>query len=587
MIEDSDIHHCETHCVYRSFSMQQLLFSIVLGFIALSSPPHLVDRAFAKTQHYEFHVKYQTVSRLCSTKSIPTVNGEFPGPTVYAQEGDNVRVKVINELSDKNITIHWHGIRQLRTGWADGPGYITQCPIQPGHSYSYSFTITGQRGTLWWHAHMSWMRATVYGAIIIAPKNGTAYPFPTPAQEMLLILGEWWKASVTTVINQAIRNGGNLNLSDAYTINGQPGALYGCSAAGTVMLPVESGKTYLLRIVNAAMDGQLFVGVANHKLTVVEVDAVYTKPLETEMVLIAPGQTTNVLLKADQPDGQYYLAARPYTAPNVTLDNTTTTAIISYSGSSSSSSSSPRLPSLPLINDTASASAFSSSLRSLNSAQYPAKVPLQIDRHLFFTVGLAALPCSSSQICPKGAALAGEINNISFVLPSFALLQAHYFKTPGVFTVDFPDNPPTSSFNFTGAQPATLLASTGTRVSSVAYNSSVQLVLQGTTALTAENHPVHLHGYNFHVVGQGFGNYDKSTDPSNFNLVDPQERNTIGVPRGGWVAIRFRADNPGVWFMHCHLELHTTLGLDMAFLVHDGSTLGESIPPPPSDLPAC
>ena len=35
-------------------------------------------------------------------------------------------------------------------------------------------------------------------------------------------------------------------------------------------------------------------------------------------------------------------------------------------------------------------------------------------------------------------------------------------------------------------------------------------------------------------------------DPSKFNLVDPNERNTVGVPSGGWVAIRFQADNPSM-----------------------------------------
>ena len=33
-----------------------------------------------------------------------------------------------------------HGVRHLRTGWADGPAYITQCPIQPGENFTYRFT---------------------------------------------------------------------------------------------------------------------------------------------------------------------------------------------------------------------------------------------------------------------------------------------------------------------------------------------------------------------------------------------------------------------------------------------------------------
>jgi hypothetical protein len=82
-----------------------------------------------------------------------------------------------------------HGLKQYRNGWADGPAYITQCPIQTGSSYTYDFNVTGQRGTLWWHAHILWLRATVYGAIVIMPKQGTPYPFPQPNMEVPILLG--------------------------------------------------------------------------------------------------------------------------------------------------------------------------------------------------------------------------------------------------------------------------------------------------------------------------------------------------------------------------------------------------------------
>ncbi|KAL7164555.1 hypothetical protein ACSBR2_040456 [Camellia fascicularis] len=77
----------------------------------------------------------------------------------------------------------------MRTGWADGPEFVTQCPIRPGKSYTYLFTIQGQEGTLWWHAQCSWLRATVYGALIIHPKEGSSYPFPKPKHETALLLG--------------------------------------------------------------------------------------------------------------------------------------------------------------------------------------------------------------------------------------------------------------------------------------------------------------------------------------------------------------------------------------------------------------
>ena len=82
-----------------------------------------------------------------------------------------------------------HGIKQLRNPWADGPEFITQCSIKPGGSYTYRFTIEDQEGTLWWHAHSRWLRATVYGALIIYPKMGSYYPFLMPKREASVLLG--------------------------------------------------------------------------------------------------------------------------------------------------------------------------------------------------------------------------------------------------------------------------------------------------------------------------------------------------------------------------------------------------------------
>lgn len=79
----------------------------------------------------------------------------------------------------------------------------------------------------------------------------------------------------------------------------------------------------------------------------------------------------------------------------------------------------------------------------------------------------------------------------------------------------------------------------------VEYNTSIEVVFQGTNQLAAENHPMHLHGQSFYVVGRGFGNFDKEKDPQGYNLVDPPMENTVGIPKSGWAAVRFRANNPG------------------------------------------
>ncbi|PHT38056.1 Laccase-4 [Capsicum baccatum] len=156
---------------------------------------------------------------------------QFPGPRIIAREGDRLVIKVVNNVQ-YNVTIQWHGVRQLRSGWADGPAYITQCPIQTGQSYIDNFTINGQRGTLFWHAHVSWLRVTLYGPIVILPEKGVAYPFPQSFKEVPVLFGEWWKADTEKLISQAVLTGGAPNISDAYTINGLPGFLYNCSAKG-------------------------------------------------------------------------------------------------------------------------------------------------------------------------------------------------------------------------------------------------------------------------------------------------------------------------------------------------------------------
>ncbi|XP_074587061.1 laccase-4-like [Curcuma longa] len=547
-------------------------------------------------KHFEFNVQMTNVARLCSTKSIVTVNGQFPGPELIVRESDQLIVKVTNHVP-YNITLHWHGIRQLRSGWADGPAYVTQCPIQTGQTYVYNFTLIGQRGTFFWHAHISWLRATVYGPLIILPKIGVPYPFPEPYKEVPIILGEWWKADIEAVISQALQTGGGPNVSDAYTINGLLGPLYDCSTQDIFKLKVEARKTYMLRLINAAVNEELFFSVADHNLTVVDVDGVYVKPFDADIILISPGQTSNLLLrtKRSYPNAAFLMEARPYsTGLPGTYDNTTVAGVLEYeSRTAASHKALPlRAPTLPAFNDTSFAANFAGKLRSLATRRFPARVPRgDPDRRFFFTVGIGTLPCPANSTCQgptNDTMFAAAINNVSFVTPATALLQAHYFgRSRGVYTQDFPAFPE-APFDYTGAPPTTNAAlGSGTRLAALPFNTKVEVVLQGTNILGAESHPLHLHGFNFFVIGRGSGNFDPANDPASFNLVDPVERNTVAVPAAGWVAIRFLADNPGVWLMHCHIEAHLSWGLKMAWLVQDGTLPKQKLPPPPSDLPKC
>ncbi|CAN6866300.1 unnamed protein product [Brassica oleracea var. botrytis] len=566
--------------------MEQIwVFCVLLVFVA-----SLVN---AEVHFHEFIIQETPVKRLCRVHNSITVNGQFPGPTLEVRNGDSLVITAINKAR-YNISLHWHGIRQMRNPWADGPEYITQCPIKPGGSYTYRFNIEEQEGTLWWHAHSRWLRATVYGALIIRPPlSSPHYPFPVlPKREFTLLLGEWWDRNPMDVLNLAQFTGAAPNVSDAFTINGQPGDFYRCSSRETLRFLVGSGETVLLRVINSALNQELFFGVANHKLTVVAADASYTKPFTTNVIMLGPGQTTDVLLTADQPPAHYYMAAHAYNSANAPFDNTTTTAILQYKDAPcvTSKSQAGAIPAqLPGFNDTATAAAFTAQMKSPSKVE----VPLEIQEDLFFTVGLGLFNCPTpnTQRCqgPNGTRFTASINNVSFVFPKRnSIMQAYYQGTPaGVFTTDFPPVPPTT-FDYTGNVSRGLWQPTrGTKAYKLKYKSKVQVILQDTSIVTTENHPMHLHGYEFYVVGTGIGNFNANKDTSSFNLIDPPRRNTIGTPPGGWIAIRFVADNPGVWLMHCHLDSHIFWGLAMVFLVENGEGHLQSVQSPPLDLPRC
>lgn len=387
------------------------------------------------------------------------------------------------------------------------------------------------------------------------------------------------------VLNGFRNSGGEPNVSDAITINGQPGDFYNCSKsgdtiklvtiftdfnnnkinleykcnslivlfAGTFKLIVDQNKTYLLRMVNAAMNLVLFVSIAKHNLTIVGADASYTKPLTAEYITIAPGQTMDALLTTDQNPGLYYMAARAYSSGvNVSFDNTTTTAILQYKANDNSNvsypQSTPPFPYLPYYNDTTSAFNFITRLRSLANEDHPIDVPLNITTKIVSTVSINTFPCPKNRSCqgPNGSRFSASMNNISFVTPSIDILEAYYFHINGVPTKDFPSFPP-FLFNFTAQyMPLELeLPKRGTTVKVLDYGSTVEVVFQGTNLVAGIEHPMHLHGYSFYVVGYGFGNFDEERDKLRYNLVDPPLLNTVNVPKNGWTTVRFSANNPG------------------------------------------
>src|ERR1051325_3616503 len=76
------------------------------------------------------------------------LNGVVPGPTIEANRGDTLLVRLTNNLPQATM-LHWHGIRVPAS--MDGTGAV-QRAVEPGETFEYRFDVP-DAGTYWYHSH--------------------------------------------------------------------------------------------------------------------------------------------------------------------------------------------------------------------------------------------------------------------------------------------------------------------------------------------------------------------------------------------------------------------------------------------------
>ena len=70
------------------------------------------------------------------------VNNQYPGPTIRATWGDTLQITVKNSMQDNGTSLHWHGVRQYHSPGDDGVNGLTECPLAPGDTKTYTFQVT-------------------------------------------------------------------------------------------------------------------------------------------------------------------------------------------------------------------------------------------------------------------------------------------------------------------------------------------------------------------------------------------------------------------------------------------------------------
>jgi hypothetical protein len=121
----------------------------------------------------EFHLVAEPVVREIAPGMIVNLwgyNGQAPGPTIEAVEGDKIRVFVTNKLPE-HTTVHWHGM--LVPNGMDGVGGLTQPHIPVGKTFAYEFQLK-KSGTFMYHPHsdeMVQMAMGMMGMVVVHPRD--------------------------------------------------------------------------------------------------------------------------------------------------------------------------------------------------------------------------------------------------------------------------------------------------------------------------------------------------------------------------------------------------------------------------------
>ena len=377
---------------------------------------------------------------------------------------------------------------------------------------------------------------------------------------------------------------------------------------------VEEGNTYRFRLIGAQSLYAYKVEIVGHKLTVIATDGHFIEPIEVDFIIIHTGERYDFLLNATQAPGNYMIRAQTLEVKDTNIDpnnfqfhDHTAEAVLHYNTINDPDPKSLYAsvrqddrhctPQNPCIAINCPVKEFPSGLYiecvQLNNlkALLPNKESefpqIPADETKFLNFGFA------------GESFTSAINGRNFILPA-----TPWQTYPGSFDKDRENRCEQKCPSNINCPPCihTIQIAKNQKYKKGREPGSVMMIL---SALGREgkifdyfSHPIHLHGHSFYVVHIEHGSYENGLFRNNTpditcsdsnctwtNKTGPDFRlkntairkDTVIVPAGGYVVIAFKADNPGYWFMHCHMEAHLLEG--MAVIVQEYSDDQQWLPP--------
>ncbi|KAM0756473.1 hypothetical protein T439DRAFT_376655 [Meredithblackwellia eburnea MCA 4105] len=507
-----------------------------------------------QTRDYDFVIDARMGAPDGFDRRMFVVNGQVEGPLIEANQGDTLRINVTNNL-DIGVTLHWHGMAQNGSTWADGPSGVTQCPIPPGQSFLYEFTLSreDQYGTYWWHAHRGALYADgLTGPLIIhSPNDPLVRGVDYDLDQIIFVRDHFHDMSTDIVTGLLSAAGYNGNLAapspSSGLINGH--GVYDCSFASSDEACVANQPLELvfppdtkvrLRFINGGTHASFKVSADNHTLEVIEADDTPVNGPSVHRIPIQPAQRYSAILDTtgDSDGSSFFLRAQMNTdcfgAPFTDLDPDVK-AIIRIASSNATIST-----------DTPTSVDWDDALGG---------VCVDLDEYLLVprvAIDAPTLPDTTG------------IWNVQFNFTSDGFL----WTINAVTCENFLYNP--LYFQVYGGGS---LDSTDVTFFEVDSVQTVDIVINNV--LGAE-HPFHLHGSKCWVVARGDGTLTEAD--LSYNTTNPIRRDVLSVPANQYAIVRIISDIPGVHIFHCHIAWHQAAGLSGALVVQPSSIRNNTIP---------
>eukprot|EP00794_Sanderia_malayensis_P013688 gene13688-15114_t len=314
---------------------ETLLLELKNGKLVKKLGTFYQQATFADEEGQVVNVSRDVITADGFRRSLITINGQFPGPTLQVMSNAEVEVTVKNQMLHSSITMHWHGFHLHNTPWMDGVGYITQCPIVPGSTFVYRFKAYPS-GILWYHGHFGGLRADGAFGLFIVHEEAPEIPFfPFLVNHWLHIpFSEYMTTNPYRKTNKYMFAGPgmytysfeHMNMTNPRTwraidgirlssmmytsalINGR--GRFENNKAPISWFTVREGSRFGFYIINPGIEYTFAISIDQHEFLLTALDITDVKPRAVRALYLNPGERVKVEVLANQPKDNYWIRSK-------------------------------------------------------------------------------------------------------------------------------------------------------------------------------------------------------------------------------------------------------------------------------------